>query len=421
MVILIVSIGVAIMVSFLCSLLEACLLSISNSDIARMNERHAISAGIWKSFKSNIQKPLSVILIINTLAIAIGASVSGAQFNKLFGDRWITVYSLAFSIVMILWSEILPKTLGVRYNSQIAGIIAVPFSLVVRIFRPVVAAIELVNRPFIGKKRDQSDSAISDIGVLARSAFLENLISKEQESIIARSMHMSKLVAQDVMISRSDINVLNTAMNLQEGLIAAHLHRHTRFPLAQNGDIDRIIGYVNFKDIVGALQVNPSDPSLRGVMRPVIFVKSATGIPELLAKLTRGYQHIAIVQDDKGSTIGLVTMEDVIETLVGRLQDEYDTPPEFIIQLAEHRFRVGGNARFSQIKARAFPELTRNDDQTLDAWFKAAMKGKLPAENFQRNLESLTVKVRRIVRGNIYDVIIERAPVAGAQETKTAG
>lgn len=413
MTLLIISITVAICVSFMCSLLEACLLSLSNSDIARLNERHTVSAKIWKIFKSNIQKPLAVILIINTLAIAIGASVSGAQFNKLFGDRWITIYSLTFSVVMIQWAEILPKTLGVRYNKLIAGIIAVPLNLVVQLFRPFVALIELINRPFIGKKKAKADSAVSNIGMLARSAFIENLISKEQESIISRSIYLSKLMAADVMIDKSNINILSTEMNLQEGLIAAHLHRHTRFPLADHGDINRIIGYVNFKDIVGALQINPSDPSLRGVMRPVVFVKSATGIPELLTKLTRGYQHIAIVQDEKGATIGLVTLEDIIETLVGDIQDEYDTPPEFIIQLAENRFRVGGSARFEQIKARAFPELVRNDTMTLDAWFKAEMKGKLPAENFQRKLEMLTVKVRRIVRGNIYDVIIERTP-AGA-------
>lgn len=420
MTILIISVVVALGVSFLCSLMEACLLSLSTSDIARMSENRSTSAGIWKKLKGNIQKPLATILIINTLAIAIGASVSGAQFNKLFGNRWIAVFSLAFSLVMIQWAEILPKTIAVKHNRIIAGITAVPFSLLVYFFRPLVVAIEWLNRPFTGKNKKSTDTALSEIRVLARSAFLEDQISKEQESLIARSIYMSTLIARDVMIDRGDINILSTAMSLHEGLIGAHLHRHTRFPLTENGDIDRIVGYVNFKDIVGALQVSPSDPSLRGIMRPVLFVKDTTKLPELLAKLTRGYQHIAIVQNDTGATIGLVTLEDIIESLVGKLQDEYDTPPDFIVQLSENRFRVGGSATFRQLKNRenrAFNDLNRFDDMSIDAWIKSDLRGTTPPENIVKTIGAFTVKVRRIVRGNIYDVIIERTPVP----PKTAG
>jgi putative hemolysin len=408
MIILIVAIGVAITVCFLCSMMEACLLSLSNSDIAHMNENRPVAAKIWKTFKGSIQKPLAAILIINTLAISIGSSISGAQFDKLFGNRWVALFSLIFSLVMIQWSEILPKTLGVRHNRAIAGIMAVPLRVLVYIFKPLVSAIEWINRPFSGGHNVSGDSAISDIRVLARSALVENLISKEQESLIARSVYMSKLHAEDVMIDKNDINVLSTSMNLQEGLIAAHLQRHTRFPLAESGDIDKIVGYVNFKDIVGALQINPSDPSLRGIMRPVVFIKGSTHVPELLTKLTRGYQHIAIVQDDKGATIGLVTLENIIETLVGQLQDEYDTPPDFIVQLSENRFRVGGNATFRQIKPRFIHDLTREDDITVDAWIKEQLGGKTPPENFLKKIDGITIKVRRIVRGNVYDVVIER-------------
>jgi len=412
MTLFIVAIAVTLMLSFLCSMLEACLLSLSNLDIARMSEKWPLPAKIWKNYKANIQNPLAVILIINTFAHTIGASVSGAQFNKLFGNHWLALFSVVFSLVMIQWAEILPKTLAVKYNKTFGGIIGIPFNVVVYLFHPINMAIEWMNRPFQGKEKAASDTATSDIRVLARTAFLENLISKEQEKLIARSVFMSTLTAWDVMIDNSDINILSTTMSLQEGLIAAHLQRHTRFPLTENGDIDKITGYVNFKDIVGALQVSPSDPSLRGIMRPVLFVKDTTKLPELLTKLTRGYQHIAIVQNDAGKTIGLVTLEDIIENLVGELQDEYDTPPDFIVQLSENRFRVGGSATFRQIKARAFHDLNRDDDTSIDKWFKDELKGKLPEENSSKNIDNnYSVKVRRIVRGNIYDIIIERTPV----------
>jgi CBS domain containing-hemolysin-like protein len=396
--------------SFFCSLMEACLLSLSRSDVARIAEKGPTASAIWRSLKSNIQKPLSAILIINTLASVIGAFFAGSQFSRLFGNKWSFVFSLFLSYMLIQWCEILPKTLGVRHNRRIAAFAARPFAAMVAILGPIISAIEFMNHPFSGKGHSTGESSISDIRVLARSAALDNLITKEQESLIARSVHLSTLKARDVMIERPDINTLSTTMNLQDGLIAAHLYRHTRLPLAENGDIDRIIGYVNFKDIVGALHVNPADPSLRGIMRPVSFVKELAGIPELLTKLTRGYQHIAIVQSEKGATMGLVTLEDIIETLVGDLQDEYDTPPDFIVRLSETRFRLGGSATFHQIKTRAYGDLTRDDDLSLDQVFKQRAGGKTPPENFSMKIDGISFKIRRVVRGNIYDVVAERLP-----------
>ncbi len=400
----------AMLFSFCCSLMEACLLSLSRSDVARIAEHRPTASAIWRKLKSNIQKPLSAVLIINTLANVVGAFFAGFQANRVFGGKWNFAFSLVFSYMLIQWCEILPKTLGVRHNRRIAAVAARPFAAIVAILGPIIQAIEFMNRPFSGSKSSVAETSVSDIRVLAKSAALENLITKEQESLISRSVHLSTLKACDVMIERADINVLSTTMNLQDGLIAAHLYRHTRLPLAENGDVDHIIGYVNFKDIVGALHVNPADPSLRGIMRPVSFVKERAGIPELLTKLTRGYQHIAIVQNEKGATRGLVTLEDIIETLVGDLQDEYDMPPDFIVRLSDTRFRLGGSATFSQIKARAFSDLTREDNGTLDQAFKKLAGGKTPPENFSMKIGSISFKIRRVVRGNIYDVVGERVP-----------
>jgi putative hemolysin len=399
--------------------MEACLLSLSSTDIARLTEHKPSLGQIWKRFKTNIQKPLATILIVNTFANTVGAAMAGAQFTNIFGNRWVALFSFCFSLVFIQWCEILPKTLGVRYNRIIANFSARSFSIIVLVFRPLIKTTEFLNRPFQGKKNRATESAVSDIRVLARTAVLDNLISKEQERLISRSVHISTLTARDVMIDRNDINFLSCEMTLQEGLLASHIHRHTRFPLAEKNNIDHIVGYVNFKDIVGALHVNPGDPTLRGVTRPVVFVSESTRLPDLLTKLTRGYQHIAIVQDENKRTLGLVTLEDIVETLLGDLQDEYDTPPDFIVQLAEHRFRVGGNTTFRQIKARALPNLSSNDDITIDAWIKREIHGNEPVESVTRRLGDVTIKVRRVVRGNVHDVIIERtaAPSSPASPT----
>jgi putative hemolysin len=414
MVILVIILMVSMSFSFCCSLMEACLLSLSSTDIARITEHKPSLGQIWKRFKDNIQKPLATILIINTFANTVGATLAGAQFTNIFGNRWIALFSFCFSLVFIQWCEILPKTLGVRYNRIIANFSARPLSIIVLSFRPLIKMTEFFNRPFEGKKKRETESAVSDIRVLARTAAIDNLISKEQERLISRSVLMTVLTARDVMINRNDINFLSCEMTLQEGLLASHIHRHTRFPLVEKNDIDHIIGYVNFKDIVGALHVNPGDPTLRGISRPVVFVTETTMLPDLLTKLTRGYQHIAIVQDKNRRTLGLVTLEDIIETLLGELQDEYDTPPDFIVQLAERRFRVGGNTTFRQVKARALPGVPLADDITIDAWIKQETNRNEPIEGFTRRLGDITIRVRRVVRGNVHDVIIEQAAAASS-------
>ena len=123
MTILLVTIFITMGISFLCSVLEACLLSLSLADIGRISDKKPLAAKIWKSFKEGIERPIAVILIINTLAHTIGASLSGAQFEKIFGTKWIISFSIIFSLSMIQWTEILPKTLGVRCNKNIAAVL----------------------------------------------------------------------------------------------------------------------------------------------------------------------------------------------------------------------------------------------------------------------------------------------------------
>lgn len=392
----------AICVSFFCSLLEACLLSLSNADIAAINEKKPAVASIWRKFKDNIQKPIAVILIVNTLSYTIGAAVAGAQFSNLFGTKWIGLFSFFLSLALFQWTEILPKTLAVRYRQTIAMVSGFPLRFMVRAFSPFVALTGWLNKPFEGKKQGETSGAVNEIALLARFAALTEQITREQESIISRSMDMSTLTVRDIMVERANMNILSTRMTLQDGLIAAHVHRHTRYPLAQSGDPDNIIGYVNFKDIVGALRINQSNPTLEGICRPVVFIAAWSTIPELLKKLTHGYQHMAIVQDERKKTLGLVTLENVIEIIVGQLEDEYDTPPDYVVQLSEHRFRVGGGVALAQLHKQISQSIP-NTDQPLSDWM--APDGKMIS---QKETSDIIFRVRKVTRGKIHDVILER-------------
>ncbi len=188
-VLLILTISISLLISFFCSLMEACLLSLSNSNIAEISQKSPKTASIWRRFKSNIQKPIAVILIVNTLAHTIGASVSGAKFDDLFGHEWLWVFSLVYSLIMIQYTEILPKTLGVRFNIILAKVSALPLFILVRVFRPLTTLIEILNSPFERKKQKSPNTIADEIMLLSGSAELDNSISHEQASVIAKAIH----------------------------------------------------------------------------------------------------------------------------------------------------------------------------------------------------------------------------------------
>jgi len=397
----------ALVISFICSLAEACLLSLSLADIANISENKPYTGRIWKKFRENIQKPISVILIINTLAHTIGAATSGVKFSELFGAQWIALYSIAFSLMMIQFTEILPKTIGVRYNIVIAKMGGVVLNFLVKVFTPLLFLVELVNRPFEGgKERKISNDALDEISVLARFAYLNKLISKEQEKIVSRSLNITKVTATDIMVKREDIKVLSTDMELMDALIAAHMHHHTRYPLTEKGDLDNITGYVNFKDIVVALRINPQDPTLKGIVRPILRIKQNENLSVILGRMTQGHHHIAVVEDHLGKTIGLVTMEDAIEPIVGDIEDEYDIIPGTLIQTTGNTYIAGGSVLMQTLRDRINSNLPEAP-ATLDEWLHEQMK-KHPQVNEKVAFGTTQFTVKKMRRDKIYEVIIQR-------------
>lgn len=406
MTLFIVSVTLSMAITCICSILEAVLLSLSVADVAEISEKNARIADIWTALKKDIQKPIAVILIVNTLAHTIGAAVSGAQFNELFGSKWIVAYSLIYSFIMIQWAEILPKSLAVRHNKYFALWTAAPMKYSVVLFKPVVIFLEWLNKPFQGKKSAENDNALSEITVLAKFASLHNMITREQEDIVSRSIKLSGAKVQDIMVERSDIKFLTTSMSMTEALIEAHIHHHTRYVLMDGKDNERVVGYVNVKDIVSALKMNPKDPSLSGIARPMVEVKASQLVPTLLKGLVKGYQHMALVRDDNGRMVGLVTMEDVIEAIVGDIEDEYDMLPVHVHKLSDIRFLVGGGITMAALREKTGFDVP-DEPTVLHDWL-CQKHGKLPVVETTVMYNNIVFIMRKIRRSKIHEVVVER-------------
>jgi putative hemolysin len=260
MVLFLMSVAVALLISACCSLMEAVLLSLTPSQIGEMAVRRPRVGATWQHFKANIERPIAAILILNTAAHTIGAAVAGAQFSGLFGADWIVLFSLAFTYLMLQFTEILPKTIGVRYNRDVAAWIAQPLVMLTSLMRPVAILVHWVNRPFEGKRsRVDQPHAVEEITALAGLARLANQISRHQERIIHGATRLSRMKARDVMIPVEHLAFLSTSMSVGEALIVAHLEAHTRFPVCEDEGTDRVVGYVNFKELVYFMRTNPND------------------------------------------------------------------------------------------------------------------------------------------------------------------
>ncbi|MBN1306952.1 MAG: DUF21 domain-containing protein [Chitinispirillaceae bacterium] len=391
--------------AFFCSLVEAGIRNLSSFEIVRFAQHHQRVSRILLRFQENRYTPAATLSVIVIPAVIVGAvlgSVALSSFSP--AVRWATVAGYAYLLAM--FGVVAPRALGRRFREPLSFIFSLPLYCVTLLFFPVTFPLALIGRIIDRRQPVNPKNVAAEIVFLAQQAAAGAVISKKQAHLIMRTVEISTFSAADIMVGRADMHPLSDTLSLAEALVEAHLHHHTRFPLTHEGDLDRIIGYVNFKDIVGALRVNPADPTLYGIKRPIESVDAATSLPELLQLLTRGSQHIVIVRGARQRTLGMVTLEDLMETLVGDLEDEYDKPPDFIVPLTDRRFRAGGGVTFSQLKNTIAPQLP-DWDLTVNEWISSQTEGKIP-EQFSTAYQGLAFTVRRIARGRVFDVIIER-------------
>ncbi len=209
-------------------------------------------------------------------------------------------------------------------------------------------------------------------------------------------MNLSALKVKDVMVERHQIKYLSTEMTLHEALAEAHLHHHARFPLIKGKNLDEVVGYINFKDMICILKINPHSPSLQGISRPVLSVIENEPLPQLLNRLIQGHQHIAIVKNAEEKVSGGVTLEDVIEAVIGNVSDEYDIMPSHCYEITPQRYLAGGG-----ISVKSLNEKTglrhSGEAQNLSDWI-IEKAGRLPKADERLILHNQLFAIRKIRR-----------------------
>lgn len=390
------------------------MLSLTPGELEDFAESHPRRAAVWKGFKDKIEEPISVILILNTAAHTIGATVAGAQFSQMISqavgaahtDVYLTLFSIVFTFLMLQYTEILPKTIGVAYNTTVAYYMTRPMQLLIWAFRPIVGFLHFMNKPFEPKDREDEADTLDEITALVRLASFTKLIDKNQERIFKETTRLTERTAREVMIPVNQITFISTSQDIPHAIIAAHMDPHTRFPLREGDDSDKILGYVNFKELVASATMNRNVRSVEDIARTVHFVDENETLSDVLKLFVNIHAHIAIVRDAAGKTLGMITMEDIVEELVGELEDEFDLLPQSFNRLTGKAFVLGGGVATKKV----FDELgvdwpVDDDTPTISSWMLKQF-GKLPHPGDQFDYNGWNFIARRIRRGQVFEVTI---------------
>lgn len=368
---------------------EIALASVSAARLRVLNMEKRAGAAAAVHMKENLEASLAVvqlgITLVGMIAGATGGVGAGESIAPFIEQRSALgptlAYVLAIALVVIpltgltiLFGELVPKVLALRNQEWVC----LRLSPAMRAFSfavwPIVWLFEAGVDLLAGwsERGDDHAGELQELGATARLARASRLISAREEGIILGAARLSSRGVREIILPAEHISMLDLGETVGNSLLAAHLDMHTRFPVTERkGDPQAIIGYVNFKDLVACLRLNPQDANMKAIIRPIVRLDSEQLISACLERMIRERTHIALVCDDLDKVIGMITMEDILEELVGDIQDEYDRLPTQVTPIGTG-WVVGGAATLDQIKSRTGldlgVDLPTTPARTLNDW-----------------------------------------------------
>jgi CBS domain containing-hemolysin-like protein len=327
MYIFVTAVTVALVVSFLCSIFESVLLSIRPTQVEILVSAGRRSGHLLKGFKQRIDVPIAAILIVNTIAHTVGATVAGASYVEVFSEQSLWIFSATFTVAVLLFTEIIPKTLGVTFANVLATPVAHAIHWLTVALGPLVTLASKISRGIRGSKKIQATS-VEEIRLLTAIGRQEGVVGARTAGIIVRATRLHQLRAADVLVPRQQVVALSKEQGLDDVRRTIRQSGHSRFPFTPTGRLDDVSGVVLAKELLLSLQDDPSAINWPAVMREPLIIPETKPLNSLLQAFRDARQHMAIVVDEYGGTEGIVTLENVLEELVGEIIDESDRPIE---------------------------------------------------------------------------------------------
>ncbi len=347
----IIGLIILIILSSLFSASETALMSISKIRVRHMVEENIKGSNRVKELTDNPSSLLASILVGNNVVNIASSSLATVLAINLIGSRGVAISTIIMTIVVLIFGEITPKTLASQNSEQISLRVANPIFIVSKMLKPVVIITTTISKFFIkllGGKSDSNKPFITEdeLKTMVDVSEEEGILKSEEKDMIHNVFQFGDLYAKDVMVQRVDIIALDIEESLDKIISVIKEEGFSRIPIYSN-TIDNIVGILNVKDII--FMEDTKGFSLKNYMREITYTYEFRKVTELFKDMNKNRQHMVVVLDEYGGTVGIVTIEDLIEEIVGDISDEYDDEEPEIYVVKEDEYIVEGSVRIEDI------------------------------------------------------------------------
>lgn len=314
----------ALSVSFLCSVLEAVLLSTPISFITMKEQEGAKNAPLMMKYKQDTDRPISAILSLNTIAHTIGSAGVGAEAVRVFGEAWFGVISAILTVLILVLSEIIPKTIGSYYWRQLSMATVPVIRTMIVVSYPLVWLSEFITKLLTSNRQIMSVSR-EEVSAMVTVGTKEGVIESSESNVIQNVFKLNSIPVSDIMTPRTVVETASENTKLKDFYSNKDQRRYSRIPVYDDNP-DFITGFVLKQTVLENLADDRFNQQLREIRRPILAYNEDTVVIDVWEEMLKKKEHIAQIQNEYGCFLGIVTMEDIIETIIGcEIVDENDT------------------------------------------------------------------------------------------------
>ena len=313
---------IALFFSFLCSIAEAVLLSVSWIHIALLEKKGQKAGKILHELKEDINKPLAAILTLNTIAHTVGAAGVGAQATLVLGDLSLGVISAVLTFLILVFSEVIPKTLGASYYKELAPVTAYCLKFLIYILNPFIKILEIITRNML--KKEAAGFKRNEFSIMAQMSADEGYIDRQEATILKNLFLLKEIKIKQAMTPRTVMFFNSQTLKVGEFFHKHQKNRFTRIPIYDK-DLDDIVGFVIRADLLLAQARGNSDISLGNYIREMPTLLDNMSLSHAMKEMLLSKAHISLIVNEYGTVRGILTLEDILETLIGHeIIDEGD-------------------------------------------------------------------------------------------------
>ncbi len=408
---------------------EIALASVNIGKLKLLSEQKKRGAAAALSMKNRMEASLAVVQIGITLAGAIAAATGGAgaeeklspyiqgilNVSESFADFIsIAVIVLPLTVVTIIFGELVPKTIAIKNSEKVCLSISPVMKYFSYMVYPSVIFFEWITKTIVrlfetksGISLSQGTIGLAELRAQASALKASRVISLDQEKMIIGVSGLLKTTVSDIMVPEYDIVTLFVNADLTEHLIKIHLEPYTRFPVTEKqSDPQHIIGYVNIKELIFLAKSYPANPNVKEIIRPLLTFSYATTIGDAFTAMMKDHVHLALVRDKNNLIAGMITIEDILEEVVGDMQDEFDRLPRHITPSGKN-FIVGGGAALGALFKSLNIEYNGEypEDMMFSEWAKKNHDDKLKGGDVIK-IDNITVLVRKVKLNHLFEALV---------------